>query len=414
MIPRAILAVLLLASPVAAQTFSDTGPDAADYGAQDGYPGVSPPGEFRNPRYLVGRLSNSDTLTRTLLVARAGPVWAFKRAAEPIEFDYRFRGEPRSLALYLASHPTTGLLVLKDDTILFEAYQYGRTDRQKFLSQSMAKTVTAMLVGIAVEEGKIGSIDDLVATYVPGLKGKEYGGASLRALLHMSSGVAYREDYSGNDDNAKMGRGLYRVSPGGQAAVVGQFNERDAPPLTRFHYASVETEILGLVLAAATGKPVAEYLGEKIWRALGAEADAHWQVDGGGQEQTYCCLNATLRDYARLGRLLAHDGNWNGAQLIPKQWVIDATTAPADKPFLAPTPQRFGYGYQVWLVPGPAEEPQRRVFVLLGIHGQTIFVDPASKLVMVQTAVRKLPSNDPKGAETNALWRAVLAKYGKP
>jgi CubicO group peptidase (beta-lactamase class C family) len=196
--------------------------------------------------------------------------------------------------------------------------------------------------------------------------------------------------------------------------VVGQFNERDAPPLTRFHYASVETEILGLVLAAATGKPVAEYLSEKIWRHLGAEADAHWQVDGGGQEMTYCCLNATLRDYARLGRLLAHDGNWNGQQLIPKQWVIDATTAPADKPFLAPTPQRFGYGYQVWLVPGPTEEPQRRVFVLLGIHGQTIFVDPASKLVLVQTAARKLPSNDPKGAETNALWRALLARFGKP
>ncbi|MBL8703706.1 MAG: serine hydrolase [Rhodospirillales bacterium] len=414
MIARATLALLLLAAPAGAQTFSDTGPDANDYGAREGYPAAFPPGQFRNPHYLVGRFSSSATLTTTRLVERAGPIWAFKRAPVPIEIAYNFRGQPRSLALYLANHPTTGLLVLKDDTILFEAYQYARTDRQKFLSQSMAKTVTAMLVGIAVAEGRIASIDDPVEKYVTGLKGKEYGGSSIRALLHMSSGVAYREDYSGEDDNARMGRGLYRVSPGGQAAVVGQFNERTAPPLTRFHYASVETEILGLVLAAATGRPVAEYLSEKIWRHLGAEADAHWQVDGGGQEMTYCCLNATLRDYARLGRLLAHDGNWNGRQLIPRQWVIDATTVPADKPFLAPTPQRFGYGYQVWLVPGPVDEPQRRVFVLLGIHGQAIFVDPASKLVMVQTAVRKLPSNDPKGAETNALWRALLAKHAKP
>lgn len=415
----ALLAVLLaaaapVAAPVGAQSFSDTGPDASDYGAREGYPAALPPGEFRNPRYFVGRFSNSPTLTTTRTVEHRGPVFDFKRAAEPIEVAYSFRGEPRSLALYLANHPTTGLLVLKDDTILFEAYQYGRTDRQKFLSQSMAKTVTSMLVGIAVAEGRIASIDDPVEKYVPALAGKAYGATSLRALLHMSSGVAYREDYSGNDDNARMGRELFRVAPGGQAAVVAQFNDREAPPLTRFHYASVETEILGLVLAAATGTAPARYLAEKIWGPLGAESDAYWQVDGGGQEMTYCCLSATLRDYARFGRLLAHDGNWNGAQLIPRQWVIDATTVPPDKPYLAPTPQRYGYGYQVWLVPGPADDPRRRMFVLLGIHGQAMFVDPASKLVMVQTAVRKLASNDPKGAETNALWRALAAKYAKP
>ncbi len=409
----ALVLLLLLGLPAAAQTFSDIGPDAADYGAAEGYPFASPPGQFRNPYYLVGRLSANETVNRTRRVDRDGPVWPFKRAPVPIALDYRFRGEPRSLALYLQNHPTTGLLILQDDTILFEAYQYARHDRHKFLSQSMAKTVTAMLIGIAVAEGKIASIDDPVETYVPALAGKEYGRTSLRALLHMSSGVAYLEDYSGNDDNAKLGRALYRVSPGGQAAVVAQFNDRVAPPLTRFHYASVETEILGLVLAQATGVPVAQYLSDKIWRHLGAEADAYWQVDGGGQEQTYCCLSATLRDYGRLGRLLAHDGAWEGKQLVPRQWVLDATTAPEDKPFLAPG-QRFGYGYQVWLVPGPAEEPKRRMFVLLGIHGQTIFVDPRSKLVMVQTAVRKMPSNDPKTAETNALWRALVATFAKP
>lgn len=421
MIFRSVLAALLLSAgpallvtPAGAQSFSDTGPDAAAYGAAEGYPASTFSAQFRNPRYLVGRFSSNETQNRTRRVDRDGPTWAFQRAPAPIELEYRFRGEARSLALYLQHHPTTGLLILQDDTILFEAYQYARHDRHKFLSQSMAKTVTAMLIGIAVGEGRIASIDDPVEKYVPGLAGKQYGQTSIRSLLHMSSGVAYVEDYSGNDDNAKLGRGLYRVAPGEQAAVVGQFNDRAAPPLTRFHYASVETEILGLVLTKATGVAVADYLSDRIWRHLGTEADAFWQVDGGGQEMTYCCLSATLRDYGRLGRLLAHDGNWNGAQLIPRQWVIDATTPPADLPFLAPTPQKFGYGYQVWLVPGPSDEPTRRVFVFLGIHGQTIFVDPASKLVMVQTAVRKMASNDPIGAETNALWRALLARYGKP
>lgn len=409
------LAALMLAAaiPAAAQTFSDGGPDAVAYGSMEHYPiPVGKPGTMREQKYLVGRLSNNELLLRSRRIERGERVWDFKRAPQPIELDYKFRGQPRSLALYLQNHPTTGLLVLKDDTILFEAYQYGRTDRQRFLSQSMAKTFTSMLVGIAVSEGRIASIDDPVEKYVPGLKGREYGRTSIRAFLHMSSGVEFSEDYGGNDDISRMSQGLFRIAEGGQAGVVGQFNHRVAPPLTQFHYASVETEILGLVLRAVLDKPVADYLSEKIWRRIGAESDASWGMDSGRQELAYCCINATLRDYARFGRLLAHDGDWNGEQIIPRQWVVDATSVPVDKPYLAPRPDRWGYGYQVWLVPPPTDQPARRLFVLLGIHGQTIFVDPQSKLVMAQTSVRKMPANDPVGAETSVLWRALLAKYG--
>jgi CubicO group peptidase (beta-lactamase class C family) len=201
--------------------------------------------------------------------------------------------------------------------------------------------------------------------------------------------------------------------PTGKSALasVAQFNTRLAPPGTVWHYASVETEILGLVLRAATGKPVADYLGEKIWRPIGTEADASWAVDGAGQEVTFCCFNAVLRDYARLGRLLAHDGAWEGRQLIPRQWLVDATTlrpGPADA-YLAPgtaTPY-YGYGYQVWLLPGG----QRR-FALLGIRGQMIFVDPVSKLVMVHTAVRPKPADPAANAETIALWNGVVQQLG--
>ena len=126
-----------------------------------------------------------------------------------------------------------------------------------------------------------------------------------------------------------------RTGPGGVGAVKS-FNERERPAGTKFYYASVETQVLGLVLARAIGRPVAEYLEQKIWRPIGAEANATWLIDNSGQEATYCCLNAVLRDYARLGLLLAHDGNWRGRQIIPAAWVLDATTVHPDKPHLWP------------------------------------------------------------------------------
>jgi len=156
--------------------------------------------------------------------------------------------------------------------------------------------------------------------------------------------------------------------------------------------------------------PVADYLHDKIWGAIGTEADASWAIDSTGQEATFCCINATLRDYARLGRLLAHDGAWEGRQVIPRQWVLDATTVRPDDAYLAPGTANpyFGYGYQVWLFPG-----QQRSFALIGIRGQLIFVDPTSKLVMVHTAVRKHPSDPASYADPIALWLGVVAQLGR-
>jgi CubicO group peptidase (beta-lactamase class C family) len=392
----------------AAPVFSDTGPNAGDYGAADGYPAGNGTvtGEMR---YLVYTYSHFDQVVSARVVAHAPAPWSFRRAPAEPEIAYSFQGTRYGIDDYLRRNPATGLLIAKDDTILFEHYQYARTDRDRFLSQSMAKTITSMLVGIAVAEGAIKSIDDEVAAYVPDLAGTEYGKTPLRALLHMASGVAFSEKYDGQDDIAKLGRDLFGKPGRNPIASVAQFNTRTAPPGTTWHYASVETEILGLVLRAATGKPVADYLGDKIWQRIGTEADASWAIDGTGQEVTFCCFNAVLRDYARLGRLLAHDGAWEGQQLIPRQWIIDATTLRADDAYLAPgtATRYFGYGFQVWLLPGP----QRR-FALLGIRGQMILVDPASKLVMVHTAVRPKPSDPGANAETVALWLAVMQQFG--
>jgi CubicO group peptidase (beta-lactamase class C family) len=271
----------------------------------------------------------------------------------------------------------------------------------------MAKTVTSMLIGIAIAEGHIRSVDDLAATYVPGLADTEYGRTSLRDLLQMSSGVRFSETYSGRDDVARLFvETIFQESPGGVEAVK-PYNQRGWPSGTIFSYASVETQVLGLVLRGAVGRPIAEYLKEKIWEPMGAEADASWLIDRSGQEATYCCLNAVLRDYARLGLLLAYDGSLRGRQLIPAAWINDATRVRDDQPHLRPgTARRYlGYGYQVWLLPG-----ERRMFALLGAHGQAIFVDPSSRLVMVQTAVFKQPT-DPI-LEAFALWRGVVTELG--
>lgn len=393
---------------VSGPVFSDNGPHAADYGAAEHFP-IGPRETFDQVvGNFVGAYSHFDQIFPSRLVPRASRSWDFKRAREPKIF-YNFESGRFSIENYLSRNPTTGLLIAKDDTILYEHYQYGRTDRDRFLSQSMAKTITAMLIGVAISEGKIKSIKDLVSDYVPGLASTLYGKTRIRDLLHMASGVTFLEDYGGRDDLDRLNGDLFGTPSKDPVASVAQFNTRRDPLEARWKYASIETEVLGLVLRAAIGRPVADYLHDKIWQAIGAEADASWAIDGTGHEVTYCCFNAVLRDYARLGRLLAHDGAWEGRQLIPRKWLLDATTVrPADCYLARVDDERyFGYGYQVWIFP----DKQRR-FALMGIRGQLIFVDPASKLVMVHTAVRKDPSASE--AEAIALWRGVLSRFLSP
>jgi CubicO group peptidase (beta-lactamase class C family) len=388
----------------ASPTFRSDGPNAIAYGAAVGYP-VS---NERGMHFMVGLHTHLDRLFPTRVVARGGSVSELNRADQDLSLTYAYDGAERTLNDYVDKNPITGLLIAKGNTILFEHYQYGRTDGDRFLSQSMTKTITAMLIGIAVAEGKMASIEDNASRYVPGLTGSEYGATSLRSLLTMSSGVQFIEDDGVADDLSTLRRDLFAPDSPGPIATVRKFNKRAVPADSLFKYASIETEVLGLVLRATVGMSLAEYLSNRVWQPLGAEADANWVLDATGQETAWCCVSATLRDYARLGLMLANDGAWNGRQIIPRNWVREATTIASDRPHLLPgkaTPY-FGYGYQVWLPPGP-----RRTFALTGIYGQAIVVDPKSSLVMVQTAVR--PHNDPRGREGQALWEALLQKLGR-
>jgi CubicO group peptidase (beta-lactamase class C family) len=389
------------AEPSAPSTprFAAGGPDTEDYGASEGYP-IGDRSTFNRIPFLVGSHSHLDQIFEGRLIRRATTPSRLARVNSEPALRYEFGGETRTLDDYLARNPATGLLI--------ERYQYGRNDRHRFTSWSMAKTVTSMLVGIAIAEGHIRSVDDPAAAYVPALRGTEYGRTSLRHLLQMSSGVHFVEEYSGRDDVTRLAADTFRQVGAGGVDAVTPFNERVRPSGTKFSYASVETQVLGLVLRSAVGRPVADYLQEKIWAPIGTEADATWLIDRSGQEVTFCCINAVLRDYARLGLLLAHDGNWRGQQIIPAAWIEDATRVLPDQPHLRPgtaTPF-FGYGYHVWIFPG-----ERRMLALLGVRGQAIFVDPASRLVMVHTAVRK-QFRDPGGAEATALWRSIVRELG--
>lgn len=403
-----VLLAALLTAPCAAHAqalpvFNPSGPNAEAYGSADGFPAGYP----QTQRTLVGNFSHYDSVSRTRPVARAATPAPFDRAPGEIQLHYTYRGETHDIADYLSRHPTTGLLILKDNVILSEHYQYGRTDTDRFMSQSMAKTVASMLVGIALSEGKIKSLDDPAATYATGLAGSEIGITPLRALLHMSSGISFHEVYDGHDDSAALNAAIWSRTGEGAAAAARRFNVREAPPDTLWHYKGLDTETIGLVLKEATGQTLSDYLSEKIWKRIGTESDAAWAIDAHGQEPAFCCLNITLRDWGRLGKLLAHDGNWNGEQIIPRDYVIAATTPEA--PFLRPGAEAgyYGYGRQVWLLPGT-----RRQFVLIGIHGQMLYVDPISKLVLVHTAVRPTPTRDPMAPELGALWSGLVAQEG--
>jgi CubicO group peptidase (beta-lactamase class C family) len=379
-------------------------PDEEALGKAEGYP-ICPGSVRPETRCLVGLVSRFDEVYPARRVAKGAAVLALKRApAEPV-IRYTYESQSSGLDDYLSRNRTTGLLILKGDTILAERYQYDRKPEQRMASYSMAKTVVAMLIGVALSEGKIQSLDDRAEKYVVALTGTPYGETPIRHLLTMSSGVRFTEIYTGTDDVATLSRlSLLGESDGG-AATVMPFRTRDRPPGEKFSYSSAETQVLGLVLRMATGQPLAEYLSEKIWRPMGAEADASWNIDKGGYEVGYIGVNATLRDYARLGMLLANDGTLDGRPIIPVGWVRAATT-PSGEPFEpGQTRSFFGYGYQTWILPGP-----ERQFALRGLRGQAVFVDPKSKLVMVHTAARDVGD---AGREMLPLWLAIAKSLGK-
>ena len=390
---------------------ASSAPDEEPLGKVRGYPPAPVLGQARQERYIVGSFSAMDAIAPSCDLAPAAQPLPLPRAADEPAFRYRHAGSEFTLDDYMARQRVTGLLIVKDGEIVAERYGYARTASMRMLSNSMSKTIVALAVMKAVEQGSIRSLDDTAATYVPALAGSAFGETRLVNLLRMASGVRFLEDYSGQDDLARFTATSRRS---GTIAALRDV-EREMDEGSRFHYASATTQVLGLVVRGATGRALCDYVDEAIWQPLGAEAKATWLVNPFDHiEGAHGGFNATLRDYARLGWMMARDGDVRGTQVVSREHLLDMTD-PARQPD-AFRPGRinggtYGYGFQTWLIPG-----SHRRFALLGVYGQAIFVDPELKLVMVHTAVGKDASGDASGnhlgSERAALFRGIVARYG--
>jgi CubicO group peptidase (beta-lactamase class C family) len=402
MIVAPLLALLAQAVPARGA------PDEQLLGKSAGYPLGTRTTWFYDERVRVGSFSHLDEILPYYTLQKSATPMPLPKAGEAPAIGYRFGGNIYSLDDFLSHQRVTGFLLIKDGRLLAERYQYGRTAQNRFVSHSMAKSIVSIAIGMALAENKIASLDDTVAKYVPKLAGSAYGETTIRNLLRMASGVAFNEVYDGNDDVARFNRTRMMRDT---VTALRLFDTREAEQGTRFHYASSQTVALALLLRTVTGMTLSEYLTPRLWQPMGAEADATWIRTPDGTEIGSGSFNATLRDYGRLGVLLANDGAAGGKQIIPKDYLLEATDWHRQPE--AFRPQRatpfFGYGYQFWTFIG-----EKRRFALFGVYGQSIYVDPELKLVMVITAAAKNASvgKESFARERGALWRGIVAKYG--
>lgn len=288
---------------------------------------------------------------------------------------------------YMAGQRSAALLVVHDGKLRLERYGLDFDAAGRWTSFSVAKSLTSTLVGAAVKDGFIQSLDDKVSVYIPELKGSAYDDVSVRQLLTMTSGVKWNEDYADpNSDVAKFNN--HQPEPGVEALVSYMRKlPRDVPAGTRWLYSTGETNLVGTLVQQATKKPLATYLAEKVWGPAGMEQQATWLLSKTGKEIGGCCVQASPRDYARLGVFILNGAQVNGQSIVPEGWWAEATTKRAD----IGRPGR-GYGYQWWTYDDGS-------YAARGIFGQGIFIDPQRKLVIVSNANWAHGARDPQATE---------------
>jgi CubicO group peptidase (beta-lactamase class C family) len=359
-----------------------------------------------DPDRIVHNFQHMDEILDSRTVARGDQVLEFARGTYSLPKSFRYRDRPYDTEAFLDELVTTGLIIVQDDTILLERYERGHAPAGHHIAWSVSKSFVSALFGIAVEEGHIPDIMAPVTDYLPELEGSGYDGVPIKHVLQMSSGVGFNEDYGDPfSDINRMGPSMALGSLLDFAATL----ERARPPGTLQHYVSVDTQVLGTILVRATGQDLAAYASEKLWQPLGMEFDAVWLLDGTGMEWAFGGLNASLRDFARFGWLYLNGGSRNGKQIVPEAWVRASVTP--DAPHLMPGPKpdssnEMGYGYQWWIPSEPDGD-----FMALGVYGQTIYVDPKNRLVIVKNSVdRDFQKNGfENGRIALALWRTIAA-----
>lgn len=275
---------------------------------------------------------------------------------------------------FMASQRAAALVILHKGQLRLERYGLDFDAQGRWTSFSVAKSMTSLLVGAALKDGHIRSMQDKVSDYLPQMKGSAYDDVTIRQLLTMTSGVRWNEDYG--DPNSDVAKFNNHKPEDGVDAIVSYLRRlpREAPAGTRWHYSTGETNLVGILLAQATKKPLATYLSEKVWIPAGMEQPATWILSKTGQEISGCCIQATARDYARLGQFVLRGASVDGASVVPEGWLAQATREQVGigQPGL-------GYGYQWWT-------QADGTFLARGIFGQAIYIDPARQLVIVINA----------------------------
>lgn len=347
---------------------------------------------------LLWKLDQRDAAFRAMdrlpILAKARDIAPF---ATPLPLP---QGKPLNIPgidAYMAQQRAAGIVILQDGKVRFERYGLGFDKDGRWTSFSVAKSFTSTLVGAAIQDGYIKSLDDKVSQYIPDLRGSAYDDVSVRQLLMMSSGVKWNEDYEDpNSDVAKFNNA--KPEPGMDATVSYMRKLPRAHPAGEvWHYNTGETNLIGVLVSSATKKPLSEYLQEKVWQPAGMAAPATWLLGASGHEIAGCCLQAATRDYARFGLFVLANGKAGGKQIVPQDWFAQATTKQKD----IGQPGR-GYGYQWWTYDDGSVAAQ-------GIFGQGIFIDRKRRLVIASNADWTRATLGPEPEAREAFYKQVQA-----
>ncbi len=353
---------------------------------------------------IVQNFSNMDTMFLTRPIPRGGEVFPLRSRPIPLPESFEFRSQTVAMDEFLTRRATTSLLVMRGDEVTFEDYFLGTGPEDLRISWSVAKSFLSALIGVALADGAIASLDDPVDRYAPALADSAYAGVSIRDTLNMASGVAFDEDYLDyNSDINKMGRTLALGRSMDRFAAAQ--DRKAGPPGEAFRYVSVDTHVLAMVLRGATGKDLPDYLAEKLWSRIGPEADAYYVTDGLGVAFALGGLNMRTRDYARFGLLILNRGSARGAEVVPADWIAESTR-PSAPPPAAGRGAGWDYGLHWWIPPDAGDE-----FLARGVYGQYLYIDPDARVVIVKTSAdRTFQDNDFESArETAAAFRAIAA-----
>ena len=311
-------------------------------------------------------------------------------------------GEPLKIGMdvdaYMKAQRTAGLVILQDGKVRMEKYGLDFTGQGKWTSFSVAKSFTSTMVGAAIKDGYIKSIDDNVSAYIPDLKGSAYDDVTIKQLLTMTSGVKWNEDYTDPKSDVAVFN-LHKAEKGMDVTVSYMRKlPREAPAGTKWVYKTGETNLIGVLASSATKKTLSSYLSEKVWAPFGMEQDATWLLGSTGHEISGCCIQASTRDYARFGAFIMGGAKIKGVGLLPDDWLAPATSKQADIGMAGK-----GYGYQWWTYDDGS-------FAAQGIFGQGIFIDPKRNLVIASNSNwPKATDPDTVGVQREAFYKAVQA-----